>query len=219
MAGHANFHGAGFEAENVVLKRIGPNERRVDDFELAFSRERRLLEQYYAIRQHCYRNVENGPAEFDGREDFYDRISDILIVKHAGEVVGGARIVGRPRNVSIPLPLEQDGVSISKSLPEFNLDRLACCEFGRLAILDEYRSKVLLKEVVRSLIQRAIYRSYDYLIALSPLVQARCYRIICHNLKLPYPYLIHNGINVNKSELECGNLKMYLATLRLPKHF
>lgn len=189
-----------------------------NDFEFAFSHERHLLEQYYAIREHCYRNVENGPKEFDGGEDFYDRISDILIVKHKGKVIGGARIVGKLPGSEIHIPIEAEGICLDDIFPEMSLHKWGYCEFGRLAILENYRSMDLLKAIISSLSRRAQARHYRYLFSIAPLTQSRCYRRVFQKLGFAHPYVIHEDIHLHKSEEECGNLKMYLASLKFPDH-
>ena len=55
------------------------------------SRDPALLEQYYQLRQTCFRK-ELGIPDFDGSEDELDRQSSILLAIQDGRCIGGARI-------------------------------------------------------------------------------------------------------------------------------
>jgi len=56
--------------------------------EFEVSRDPRLLEQYYALREQCFKQ-DLGLEEFDGSEEDKDRRGQILIAHIDGQVVGG----------------------------------------------------------------------------------------------------------------------------------
>lgn len=185
--------------------------------QLFFTKDNKLLSSYYKIREECYRAVENGPAAFEGREDHYDRLSDILVIVNNGHVIGGARIFGRAANSRISLPLEEDGFSMKRVFSRLDLNDMPYCEFGRMAILPEYRTLDLLQAMIDRLLKKSISRGYKYLFTMAPYVQSRCYRKIVGTLNFPYPYEIHKDIVMpRKSASECGVLKMYLSSLQFP---
>lgn len=185
------------------------------EFKMVFTHEPSLKNQYYEIREKCYRAVEGGPSNFSGAEDCYDPISDTLIILNKEKVIGGARIIGSFKEHHIKLPIEEENFYLREIFTEYHLKKNNYCEFSRLAILPEFRSLELLKLILKTLSQKSISRNYKYLFSMAPLVQVRCYRRAFKSLNFPYPYIIHNNIDIpNKSELEVGNLKMYLASMQ-----
>lgn len=187
------------------------------DFTLMFTKDIQLLREYYKVRQSCYRQVPGGPRAFSGAEDQYDRSSDILVAVNKGTVVGGARIVGSTPSRRIVLPMEDENLLLKNMFPDFRLDSKSYCEYGRLAVLQEYRSLDLLRHMCAALTARAIERGYAYLFSKAPYVQILCYQKISRLLQMPRPYIIHKHINLpDKGRQETGNLKMYLASIELP---
>ena len=183
-----------------------------------FTKDRNLLSGYYEVRQTCYRLVRNGPRNFCGAEDQFDQNSDILVVTLGQRVVGGARISGAGLEKERHLPLEQDGLVLDDVFPELRLSEQTYCEFSRMAILPGYRTPALVDELICSLLTMAILRGYGFLFAMSPLVQARCYRKVVKNNDFPFDFLIHDQFVLPpKSEAECGSLKMFLSSLQFPK--
>ncbi len=170
------------------------------------------------MRETCYRQVPDGPQDFDGSEDEYDCISDILVIKNKGKVVGGARIIGKSPYADYVLPLEEEGFTLENLFPDFSLQSTGHCEFGRLAVLPEYRDQSLLQSILYALSIQSVKRGYKYLFSMAPYTQARCYRMTFRALNFQNPYVIYNEIEIpQKSKAECGVLKMRLASLQFPK--
>ena len=191
---------------------------RYKNFQIYFSKKKEDLKEYYQIREQCYRRVPDGPKDFDGSEDMFDRMSDIMIVRANNQIIGGARIYGRTNKNDPNLPLEEDGFLLKNLFPDKQLDRVSYCEFGRMAVLEQFRSKVLLKTIVVNLCQMSIARGYKYLFTMSPLQQARCYRMIINEIDFPHKYNIYRDIELpQKSEKIGGVLKMQLSSLKFPK--
>ena len=193
------------------------NHQEPQGFSCFFSQNDIYLNTYFKVREHCYRHVDGGPKDFDGSRDAYDEQADVIIVKYEDKVIGGARIVGSTRENRVFLPMESQNFQLNDIFPSYNLSEKGYCEFSRLAILKEYRSMELLNYVCGALIRKTIERGYDYLFAFTPLIQARTYRTVAHNLNLPRSYNIHMRLNApQKDEKEVGDLKMYLSSLLLP---
>ena len=184
---------------------------------LFFTKDKKLLRAYYEVRKNCYRSVADGPQDFSNQEDSYDKVADILVIVINGRVVGGARLVGSTPDVRLKLPVEQEKFMMKNVFPHLKLEKESYCEFGRIAILSQYRGAKLLEELCGKLIKKAIAKGYRYQFSMAPIIQTRCYRRVSKALELPYPYIIHKDIQVpRKPSEETGDLKMYLGSLKLP---
>lgn len=185
------------------------------NFSLFFTKDDDLLNDYYTIREKCYRKVKNGPQNFDGREDLYDRLSDILVVTYRDIVVGGVRIFG---NLSCDhIPLETKDFRLKKLLPEFDLENNNYCEFGRLSLLDSFRNHDMLDNIVEDLVTFSIAKGYKYLFFISPLVQARCYQQSLQRIGFYGAFKIYRDLKmIDKTEDECGGLDMFLSSVEFP---
>ena len=62
--------------------------------EFKLSRDPQLLQQYYDLRERCYRK-ELGIPDFDGSEDADDQRGRILLAIENGRCIGGARVSPR----------------------------------------------------------------------------------------------------------------------------
>jgi hypothetical protein len=184
---------------------------------LCFSKDPKLLQEYFVVRERCYRLVKDGPKDFSGHEDAFDRNADILVVRAGDSVIGGARIVSNKLAEKSSIPLESEGFKMKNIFPDLDLNKHSYCEFGRLAVLPQYRSMALIEDIVLTLIMRAIETKHKYMFAMNPLVQARCYRKICKKLRLLRPYNIHTEIEIPQKPEQCGTLKMYLSSLELAR--
>ena len=188
------------------------------DLRLFFTKDQNTLDQYYKIRERCYRQVKNGPKDFDGHQDVYDISGDILIVTYKDVVVGGARIFDNYQTKKLRLPLETDEFILHEQLPHLKLDNSSYCEFGRLALLKSFRHSKILDTIVENLVTYSIARGYRYLFFMSPLVQARCYKQALSRLQVNGEFRIYRDIKINgKTPEECGVLDMYLSSLKFPK--
>ena len=147
------------------------------DIELTyeFTKDPALLQQYYIIRESCYKEVW-GLKVFSGAEDSHDRCGDILIVREGEKVVGGGRVVVRYSNSPEKrLPMETDEYLLHELLPEIGSDRVVIGEIGRIAISHEYRGNKL-SQIGLYLFAKAQSYSCRYLTIAAPLKQALKYR-------------------------------------------
>lgn len=196
------------KAENSLIK---------SDISIFFTKDQYLLDQYYAVRERCYRKVKDGPKNFNGQQDNYDLIGDILVITYKDIVIGGVRIVSKTVNNKIKLPLEGDGFNIHTELTNLNLEKKSYCEYGRLAILHPFRCTFLLDKVVEDLVTYSIAKGYSYLFSKSPLYQARCYKQSLQRLDIHNPFLIYKDLKITpKEEDESGSLDMYITSLEFP---
>jgi hypothetical protein len=158
-----------------------------------FTTEQRFLEQYYKIREDCYRE-DLGLDDFSGAEDEYDRIGHIAIVRHGDEVIAGARLVICKPHSGIKLPLEEEGFIIKELFPELGLEDVAYCEVTRLAILPAFREGSVHKELTELMIEKSIKEGCYYHFSVAPLLQARNSRIL--GKRLGVLHIIRTDIEV-----------------------
>ncbi|WP_210396531.1 hypothetical protein [Motiliproteus sediminis] len=151
-------------------------------FEL--TRNAELLEQYYRLRERCFRE-DLGLPDFDGSEDAWDRCSQILIAREGDRCIGGMRITGREPALGV-LPIEEEGVDLSclrRALPQ---DSPRYCQWGRLALLPEVRSTELLQDFIAEMIIHSRQLGYQYSVMVAGMNRSRLYRRLYRGLGLRY---------------------------------
>jgi hypothetical protein len=128
------------------------------------SREPELLEQYYALREVCFRK-ELGIPDYDGSEEEKDRTGHIVIAHKDGQCVGGMRI-------SSQLPPHDH-------LQDLNVDARASCTWERLVFHPEERSVQFQRNFLANLIDICHKLDFKHALVVSSLRNARFYRL-CH---------------------------------------
>lgn len=144
-------------------------------FELC--RDGRLLEQYYDLREKCFRKELSLP-DFDGGEDERDLQGQIVIVCQDDRCVGGARI-------SNSAPLDDQ-------LRELAVNPGTSCMWERFVVDPSVRSLQLIRDFVGHLIEYSLKAGYHYAAVLSSLRNARFYRQ-CHSA-LGVDFQIHDHV-------------------------
>lgn len=189
------------------------------DIRFVFTKEKRLIDTYCSIREACYRSVKCGPQDFSGQLEASDYLSEILVLLKGNRVIGGGRLLGSSPEARLMLPVEQTDFMMKDVFPELSLEDKPYCEFGRIAVIPEYRDFDTINELCERLILRAIDKGYIYQFSMAPLGTSRLYQRVSSNLELPYPYIIHKHIPVPEKPLsETGGLKMYLGSLQLQSY-
>ena len=139
--------------------------------EFLLSRDRQFLDQYYALRQRCFRK-ELGLVDFDGSEEEQDRQGRILLAMQDGKCVGGVRISQR-----ISLPSQMETLEITED---------TCCMWERFAIDPEVRSVPLIRQFIAQLIVVSRETGYRHAMVLSSLCNARFYRRCLSSLEVGF---------------------------------
>ena len=137
----------------------------------------RMLEQYYDLREKCFRKELDLP-DFDGGEDERDLQGQIIIVCQDDRCVGGARIAN-----SAPL---------GDQLRELAVNPRASCMWERFVVDPSVRSLQLIRDFVGHLIEYSRKAGYHYAAVLSSLRNARFYRQ-CHSA-LGVNFQIHDHV-------------------------
>jgi len=156
-----------------------------------FSKCGSMLEQYYWLREECFRK-ELGLEAFDGGEDIYDQHGKILIVRDGETCVGGVRITGCSLFGQSLMPLEHKGLDISAMLPQLELPLAPYCQWERLVLRPEYRGIDMLRGVCRALVRGCASLGYHYAFNVTGIKRARLYKRIHSNLG--YDYEIYNQL-------------------------
>jgi hypothetical protein len=141
------------------------------------SRDPGLLQQYYALREQCFRE-ELGIPDFDGSEEKRDRISQILIAHRDGRCVGGVRISSE--------------LQLQAPLGELDLVENACCMWERFVVDPSIRTIKLTREFIAHLIDISDLLGYRHALVLSSMRNARFYRA-CHTA-LGVAFEIHRPV-------------------------
>lgn len=134
-----------------------------------------LLEQYYRIRETCFRR-ELGIADFDGSEDARDRRSQILIARDGKRCIGGTRITGHHPGSLHPVPLQEEGFDLVAALPGLRLAQTAFCQWGRLALDPEYRTTRVLRQYCNAMIDASRTLGFTYSLVVTDINRARLYK-------------------------------------------
>ena len=171
-----------------------------------------MLEQYYKIREDCYRK-DLGLKLFDGKEDDHDKESHIIIIKNNQECVGGVRISGTHPSNGQRLPMEEEGLKLADYFPELALDRVSYCQWGRLALLPEYRGIDTAKQICNVLLESCEALGYRYAFNVTGLNRARLYKRL--HTYLGYDYHICEHLNLPAEE-DFSDLEYLLSVSSIP---
>ncbi len=135
------------------------------------SRDRGLLNQYYALREACFRK-ELGIPDYDGSEEEKDRKGHILIAHKEGKCVGGIRI-------SSQLPADEH-------LQDLDVDTRTSCTWERFVFHPDERSVQFSREFLGNLIDICHKLDYRHAVVVSSLRNARFYRLFHTALGIPF---------------------------------
>lgn len=149
-----------------------------------FTKDPQLLEQYYLLREQCYRQELKLP-NFNGSEEPADRAGQILIARNGDICLGGARITSGTL-------AESDSLSLNALMPELGLKQGPFCLWERLSLSQELREYNCQKEFCAHLINASWTLGYDYAFMVSSIRNARFYRL-CHSV-LDVTYRIFNQV-------------------------
>lgn len=161
--------------------------------EFEVSRDPKLLGQYYALRERCFRQ-ELGLTNFDGSEETNDRRGQILIAHQHGHCIGGVRI--------------SPELQLQEPLAELELLETACCMWERFVVEPAIRSINFTREFIAQLIDFSNLLGYHHALVLSSMRNARFYRA-CHTA-LGVPFEIHRTVP-ECAKGEFARLEHYLS--------
>ena len=140
-------------------------------------RDTRLLNQYYQLREECFRN-ELGIPDFDGSEEYQDRRGQIVVAIKDGNCIGGVRISSH--------------LNVHEQLHELNLQPHRCCIWERFVVSPTARSMQMVYSFIAHAIEASYLAGYQYAVMVSSMKNARLYRH-CHS-QLGIDFEIHHEV-------------------------
>lgn len=167
--------------------------------EFLITRDATVLNQYYELREHCFR-CELGLDDFDGSEDEQDRRSQIMVALKDGNVVGGVRI--------------SPHITLASQLEQLGLSREVCCMWERFAIAPVMRTLDVFRHFSDNLVNVSRETGYQNAMVLSSLPNARFYRR-CHSA-LGVKFQIHRHVPHCAQGIFSG-LEHYLSVAHLER--
>lgn len=180
----------------------------------AILQRKHWLQQYYQIRQSCFRQ-ELGIRTFDGSEDEFDRSGYLLIARDQQRCIGGVRLsISSPQSPGL-LPLESDGFRLQALFPELARNRESYSQWTRLALLPEYRAADILKQMALRLIWQARRLGCSYAFNVAGMNRARLYQRL-HRIQ-GFHYEILRGLEI-PAEAGFRGLEHLLSVGHLQPH-
>lgn len=165
--------------------------------EFQLSEQSEHLDQYYHLRERCFRE-DLGLSEFDGSEEDGDRSSSIFVALEAGKCMGGVRI-------SAHTPLQSQ-------LDLLQIEAKTCCVWERFAIHPAMRSVDFFLRFCHHLVDATRDSGFDHAMVLSSLRNARFYRR-CHSA-LGVDFEIHRPVP-HCAQGHFAGLEHYLSVAHL----
>ena len=165
--------------------------------EFKLTRDPHLLEQYYALREQCFREELELP-DFDGSEEDSDRKGHILLAIKEGRCIGGARI--------------SPTVTLKSQIQQLELTKGACCSWERFVFDPAVRTVEMIRDFCAYLIHYSRETGYHHAMVLSSLRNARFYRQ-CHHA-VGVPFKIHRHVPHSAQGAFAG-LEHYLSVAQL----
>jgi hypothetical protein len=156
-----------------------------------------LLEQYYALRERCFRQ-ELGLPQFNGAEEESDRKGNILVAIKDGQVISGVRISG---HISFPSQIES-----------LELNSETSCMWERLVIAPSCRDAKFVSNFATQIAVTARNLGYQHAMVLSSLCNARFYRRCLSTMG--FGYEIHRHVP-HCAEGSFAGLEHYLSVAYL----
>ncbi len=167
--------------------------------EFRITRDPNVLNQYYQLREQCFRS-ELGLVDFDGSEDDQDRRSQIMVGLKEGRVVGGVRI--------------SPHITLASQLEQLGLRSEVCCMWERFAIAPVMRTLDVFRHFSTHLVNASLETGYHNAMVLSSLPNARFYRR-CHSA-LGVKFHIHRHVP-HCAQGAFSGLEHYLSVAHLER--
>ncbi|MFT6077671.1 MAG: hypothetical protein ACJATU_000881, partial [Rickettsiales bacterium] len=82
-----------FDSVMKIDRKPAPKKKKIDVSKITIisTQDPDLLKQYYDLRERQYRK-KLGFEQYDGQENEYDKIGDIMVALYAGKVIAGGRV-------------------------------------------------------------------------------------------------------------------------------
>lgn len=128
-----------------------------------FVDDAKLLQQYYRVRK-IVQSLDYG-SSYGEYSDYFDNISNILIVRNRHRCVGGVRLT-----VSVPcrrddemLPMENESFRLKYVLPELDLKNNIYSEISDFSLFREYRDRKIIEDMYKNCRKKARQHGARYI--------------------------------------------------------
>jgi hypothetical protein len=165
--------------------------------EFKLTQDPHLLDQYYTLRERCFRE-ELGLPDFDGSEEAHDRQGHIVLAIQDGRCIGGARIT--------------TNIQLQSQVKQLELKPDACCMWERFVFDPAVRSVQLIRDFFTHLVAVTKEVGFHHAMVLSSLINARFYRKF--STPLGVEYKIHRHVPHSAKGAFSG-LEHYLSIAHL----
>lgn len=169
------------ESVYQIKRKIIIDENNQDDVvEIFFTKDKFYLNQFYKLREHCFRK-DNHWLEYDGSETNFDRNGHILVVKKNDKVVGGIRMICGEEVDFFSSECPDSKYLYQEYLKTKNesVDKKDLAEISSLVIDYEYRNNILCIEMLRMLYEIAKLKKIKFVFSVSTISHCRFYKILC----------------------------------------
>lgn len=161
---------------NRLSRPYGENEPIVYEF----TQDNALLHQYFRLREFMYRKSFK-KENYNGGEDFHDKLSYILIARRGRLCLGGCRLTIREGDEAWPLPVEGAEFNLRDLFPELPLARVRHAEISRFAIMEDSGDKTILSGLCKVMYNKVTTSNIHYLFVRSPYHLARNWRLVANS--------------------------------------
>ena len=198
-------------SEEYLTRRFSRPSKRLEHVVYEMTRDSGLLHQYHLLRKEMFISVW-GLKNFPSTKDLYDDVSDVMIARVGNHCIAGCRLTFSNPGERMALPMEKEGLSLEKLLPNLALADERYVEISRMAILPDFQNSLVMLELSRQLLKRGAEKKARYAFTLAPVPLARNYRKAAHLFGLKWQIL--NDIEIPDRE-EYEGIKMVLSMLDL----
>jgi hypothetical protein len=165
--------------------------------EFKLTRDPKLLEQYYDLRERCFRE-ELGLSDFNGSEEELDRQGHIVLAIENGRCIGGARI--------------SPNIQLRSQVRQLALKQDICCMWERFVFDPAVRTVQVIRNFFSHLVAFTKEVGFDHAMVLSSLINARFYRKF--STPLGVEFQIHRHVPHSAKGAFAG-LEHYLSVANL----
>lgn len=144
-----------------------------------FTQDPAMLHQYYQLRESMYRKYFK-VANYDGGENFHDRLSYILIARVDNLCIGGCRLTVREGDEEWSLPVESEEFNIRKLFCHLPLNRVRHAEISRF-VTKGSDNDAIFHGLCKFMYDKVLSSEIGYLFVRSPYHLARKWRLVANS--------------------------------------
>lgn len=187
---NAELQNAAVTLQSIATKRALKTYCSDEPITYEFTQDPALLHQYYLLREARYRRHFK-TDEYNGSEDFHDKLSHILIAHRGRLCIGGGRLTIREGDEAWYLPMENDEFNLRKSLPDLPLNKVRHAEVSRFAVLEDSDNDVVYK-ISKIMIDMATRSNIHYVFIKSTYQMAKKWQLLVRRAGIRSTQIMEN---------------------------